>query len=75
MSMTSQLYNMYADRLNRVQTPDELVSLSREINASSLKQREKAALALACIFAAKYFDKHGGKLNVQDPALECSDQV
>lgn len=75
MSRTSQLYNMYADRLNRVQTPDELVQLSREINASSLKSREKTALALACIFAAKYFDKHGGKLNVQDPALECPDQV
>lgn len=75
MSRTSQLYNMYADRLNRVQTPDELLQLSREINASSLKQHEKAALALACIFAAKYFDKHGGKINVQDPALECGDQV
>ena len=75
MSRTSQLYNMYADRLNRVQSPDELVQLSREINASSLKQREKTALALACIFAAKYFDKHGGKINAQNPALECGDQV
>lgn len=75
MSRTSRLYNMYADRLNRVQTPDELVQLSREINASSLKQREKAALALACIFAAKYFDKHGGKIHAENSALECDGQV
>lgn len=75
MSRTSQLYNLYSDRLSRVQSPDELVQLSREINASSLKQREKAALALACIFAAKYFDKHGGKINAQNSALECPDQA
>lgn len=75
MSRTSQLYNLFSARLSRVQSPDELVQLSREINASSLKQREKAALSFACIFAAKYFDKHGGKPNVQDPALECSDQI
>lgn len=75
MSRTSQLYKLYSVRLHRVQTPDELVQLSREINSSSLLQREKAALAMACIFAAKYFDKHGGKLNVQDPALECPDQL
>ena len=75
MGLTSQLYNCFSSRLSRCQSPDELLDLSREINCSPLKQREKSALALACIFAAKYFDKHGGKIHAENSALECPDQV
>ena len=72
---TSQLYNLYKDRLARCKSPSELVTLSKEINLSPLNKAEKAALALGCIFAAKYFDKHGVKKDVQDLSLECPDQT
>ena len=71
MAKQSQLYNMYVDRLNRCSSPDELLTISKEIKAAPLKKKEMTALALACVFAAKYFDKHGGSVDDQAAALEC----
>ncbi len=75
MAKTSQLYNFYADRLNRVQSADELLGIAREINASSLKNQEKAALALFCLWLGKRFDKKGKSIHAENSALECPDQV
>ena len=69
--MASQLYNYYSERLARVKSPATLIELSNEIKAAPLKKKEMTALALACVFAAKYFDKHGGSVDDQAAALEC----
>ena len=59
MPKHSALFNLYQERISRCKSPDELLKLSKEITTKSFKGNEKLALTLACIFAAKWFDKHG----------------
>ena len=59
MPKRSALFNLYQERISRCKSPDELLNLSKEITTKSFKRNEKLALTLACIFAAKWFDKHG----------------
>ena len=59
MPKRSALFNLYQDRISRCKSSDELLKLSKEITTKSFKRIEKIALTLACIFAAKWFDKHG----------------
>lgn len=59
MSKHFALFNLYQDRISRCKSSDELLKLSKEITTKSFKGNEKIALTLACIFAAKWFDKHG----------------
>ena len=59
MPRHSALFNLYQDRISRCKSPDELLKLSNEITSKSFMGNEKIALTLACIFAAKWFDKHG----------------
>ena len=59
MPKHSALFNLYQERISRCKSSDELLRLSREITTKSFKGNEKLALTLACIFAAKWFDKHG----------------
>ena len=59
MPKRSALFNLYQDRISRCQSSDELLKLSKEITTKSFKGAEKIALALLCIYAAKWFDKHG----------------
>lgn len=59
MPKRSAFFNLYQERIFRCKSPDELLKLSKEITTKSFKGGEKIALTLACIFAAKWFDKHG----------------
>lgn len=59
MPKHSALFNLYQERISRCNSSDELLKLSKEITTKSFKGNEKLALSLACIFAAKWFDKHG----------------
>lgn len=59
MAKNSALFNLYKERITRCKSPDELLKLSKEISKISFKLRERTALILACVFAAKWFDKHG----------------
>ena len=62
MAKQSALYNLYADRLARCQSPDELLTISKEISSISFRANERAALMLSCMFIAKQFDKEEKKL-------------
>lgn len=55
----SALFNLYNDRIARCKTSDELLKLSREVSMLQLNVTEKTALCLLCVYAAKWFDKHG----------------
>lgn len=59
MPKHSALFNLYQERISRCQSSDELLKLSREITTKSFKGAEMVALVLLCIYAAKWFDKHG----------------
>lgn len=72
--MSSQLFNYYKDQIARCQSPAELLDVSKKVNDSSLRKDEKCALALAAVFAAKWFDKKGYLLNDEVAEVECSYQ-
>lgn len=59
MAKNSALFNLYKERITRCKSGDELVQLSKEISKISFRMRERTALIVACVFAAKWFDKHG----------------
>lgn len=59
MPKRSALFNLYQERISCCKSPDELYKISIEISTKSFVGNEKLALTLACIFAAKWFDKHG----------------
>lgn len=79
MLKKSALYNLYADRLARCKSPDELMAISREITTINFKPNERAALALSCMFIAKQFDKEDKKLrkalaNEDFSMVRCSEE-
>ena len=59
MARQSALYKIYADRLSRCSSPDELLQLSREISQIPFLATERTALFVSCVFIAKRFDKKG----------------
>lgn len=61
MAKTSQLFNLYKDRLGRCQSSEELIQISKDIAAADLKQQEKVALSFSCLFIAKHFDRKAKK--------------
>ena len=75
MAKNSALYKLYADRLARCKSPDELIELSKEISKISFRAHERAALALSCMFIAKEFDKENKKLRKvlanEDFSMDC----
>lgn len=72
----SDYFKLYSDRIARCKNSDELLKISREIASKSFRANEKAALMIACVAAAKYFDKQNKKAGVfnEIPSLDCSDQ-
>lgn len=62
----SVLFKYYSDKIARCKSPDELLKISREISSKSFRADEKTALALACVFAAKQFDKQLKKAGVSN---------
>lgn len=78
MAKQSALYKLYADRLSRCKSPDELLQLSREISNIPFKAHERTALMLSCVFIAKQFDRDAKKLRKvianEDFSVDCDDQ-
>jgi hypothetical protein len=70
-----KLFNEFKARIARCQSPAELLQISHDINSADLRPDQKGALALGCMYAAKYFDKHGVKFDAENSALECSREV
>lgn len=62
MAKQSALYKLYADRLSRCKSPDELLELCREISRISFRAHERTALIVSCAIIAKQFDKDAKKL-------------
>ena len=62
MTKQSALYKLYADRLARCSSPDELLKLSREISEIPFRVTERTALLVSLVFIAKHFDKEGKKI-------------
>lgn len=57
----STIYTMYKQKLERCQSPDELLKICDEINKIPFRAKERTALLVSAVLIAKYFDKHGAK--------------